>query len=189
MPSAQRTTGKDRSTPARYTLRAFKREESDEQGAMPREERHARRGQRGRNSRKKRAQLSTRQCPGDRGCGEKGKLARITGANRRRGRWPGVRRGRCDATACPGTVATDARGVFAGRRGLGGNNRLHPHQQQTEQDGGHPFHTFSLAASPAPRLNLFGHWLASFWLRLPRFSSRIWPGPCRISSGRTCSTS
>ena len=43
LPRTWKTNGNDRSTSVRYTPRAFRKAESDQQGAMPREERHARR--------------------------------------------------------------------------------------------------------------------------------------------------
>ena len=135
---------KNRNAPAWYTLRAFRREKSDEPGTMPREKRHTRRRQRRRNGRRKSLGRDAGQSPGQHGGNEKRKLILKTGGDRRcSSRLRIRRRGRDAAIRLVATTAGPRRAPGTGRQSLARGDRLRPHEQQDEEDGGQLFHVCS----------------------------------------------
>ena len=149
--SGRRHTKGVRNVPARYTLRAFRRGGSDQQGAIPVKQRDARRDQRRGIVSGRKTRLAAWKHPRDRGGNRKQiEILRngLGGGDWQRGL--GWRR-LCDAAI--GLVASAA-GAFCRRvrfDGLRHHEHLHPEQEQAQDDGGKLFHALSLAEAVGPQ--------------------------------------
>lgn len=145
---------RSRGTMARYTLRVFKREESDQSGAMPREARHARRQKRRGSGGGELGRRGSGQGPRhERGC-EEGQVVLVCRRSDGRGQRLGVGGGRSDAAIH--LRAITARAVGLGREEREGRwgrrHRLKPEEGQTQEDGGCPFHVITLPQVGPDRL-------------------------------------
>ena len=151
---------------AGYTLRVFKREESDQSGAMPREERHAER-------RERRGSGSENLCGRDGGQSPRherrnlaGKI--VLGPRRSDGHGQRLGVGGCGRDTAIQLLATAAHADGLGReeRGWGRRHRLKPEEHQAQNDGGCPFHAITLTrvvpARSSRQLAFSHHFLSAF---------------------------
>ncbi len=124
-------------------------EESDQQGAMPREERHGQRRKQRESGRRNLRWHAGGQGPRHQRGSEKREVVCRTARSRRDRRRLGIGSFLADA-AIPFAVAAGATGGRRAERRLGRRHRLKPDNHQAQNDGGYPFHAINLAdALPA----------------------------------------
>lgn len=136
-----------RNAPARYTLRAFRREDSDQQGAIPLKEWNGGNQFRSRARTRNNCQAGGGQSPSD-GSREDGvKINRYRSGNGRDRNRDSDRRGFRDAAAnfLAGAATAFRRGWRRGGKRLGRRHHLEPDHCQAENEGDCPFHGFNLS--------------------------------------------